>query len=225
MSEDLGFDNNVLSNKLKHYFKDSIKMSLKTKNKIFIVTKNDIFYMIINIPEISSDLFPENDDYSIIEKMRVKELCFKKIIDLTYGRYHFIAKSEDNKFFCVYIRKKYLINGRTFEKLESFDSDSNSNNDDSNKISSSWTIISVKCGSFHSLALTQKEVYAWGYNKQGQIGNGSFDEQDESIKLDCFEEEIVIGISCGAYHSMALTNKGHIFSWGYNEFGQFTIIY
>jgi alpha-tubulin suppressor-like RCC1 family protein len=37
------------------------------------------------------------------------------------------------------------------------------------------------------------------------------------IKLDCFQEEIVIEISCGFFHSMALTNKGHVFSWGFNK--------
>ncbi len=66
MSEDLGFDNNVLSNKLKIYFKDNIKFSLKTKENIFIVTKNDTFYK-ISINLINSDSFLESNDYSIIE--------------------------------------------------------------------------------------------------------------------------------------------------------------
>jgi alpha-tubulin suppressor-like RCC1 family protein len=220
MSEGLGFENNVLYNKLKHYFKDNIKLSLKTEDKIIIVTKDDNFYK-INIYEINSELFLESD-YSVIEKMIVKEFCSRKIIDLTYGGLRFIAKSEDNKFFyCDYFNNYYLTNGKKLEKLESFNSDSNSIQNDSNIFSSYSSIISVKCGIGHSLALTQKgEVYAWGDNSYGQIGNGSNDKKQVSIKLDCFDEEIVTEISCGSTHSMALTNKGHVFSWGDNRNGQ-----
>jgi len=74
----------VLSNKLKYYLKNNIKLSLNREDQIFIVTKNDIFYK-INIFELYNDLFLESDDNSIIEKMKVKELYFRKIIDLTYG--------------------------------------------------------------------------------------------------------------------------------------------
>ncbi len=40
MSKDLGFDNNMLSNKLKHYFKDNIKLSLKTEDMIYTQFQN-----------------------------------------------------------------------------------------------------------------------------------------------------------------------------------------
>ncbi len=165
----------------------------------------------------------------MIKKMKVKELCFIKIIDLTCNKLHFIAKSEDNKFFYwqflnnnnFNFNNYYLINVEKLEKLESFNSDSNFNNSDLNKISSYSSIISVKCGFWHSLVLTQNgEVYAWGSNTYGQIGNGSFDKQDVPIKLNCFYEEFVIDISCGGHHSMGLTNNGHVFSWGYNQFSQ-----
>jgi hypothetical protein len=107
MSEGLGFENNVLYNKLKHYFKDNIKLSLKTEDKIIIVTKDDNFY------KINSELILESD-YSVIEKMIVKEFCSRKIIDLTYRC--FIAKSEDNKFFyCDYFNNYYLTNGKNWK--------------------------------------------------------------------------------------------------------------
>jgi hypothetical protein len=68
MSQDLSLDNNVLSNKLKHHFKDNIKLSLKTEDKIFIKW----YFYKININEIHSELFLESGDYSIIEEMKVK---------------------------------------------------------------------------------------------------------------------------------------------------------
>ncbi len=42
-----------------------------------------------------------------------------------------------------------------------------------NQLLSDLNIIVIKCGAFHSLALTQSgEVYAWGANNWGQIGCG-----------------------------------------------------
>jgi alpha-tubulin suppressor-like RCC1 family protein len=40
------------------------------------------------------------------------------------------------------------------------------------------------------------------------------------VNLNGFRDEKVIMISCGAYHSIALTKSGRVFSWGCNEFGQ-----
>jgi alpha-tubulin suppressor-like RCC1 family protein len=62
-------------------------------------------------------------------------------------------------------------------------------------------------------------VYAWGENGSGQIGNGRR-HQLILIKVNGFNEEKVIQISCGYNHSMALTESGRVFSWGNNESGQ-----
>jgi alpha-tubulin suppressor-like RCC1 family protein len=83
--------------------------------------------------------------------------------------------------------------------------------------------ISNKYSTTNSLALTQnREVYAWGNNGYGQLGNGSNENQVVPIKLDCLrcEGEVVIEVSHGFVHSLALTEKGHVFSLGNNSFGQ-----
>jgi tRNA A-37 threonylcarbamoyl transferase component Bud32 len=64
------------------------------------------------------------------------------------------------------------------------------------------------------------EVYAWGYNYWGQIGNGCNDNQLKPIKVKGFNNERVVMISCGVDHSMALTECGHVYSWGRNNCGQ-----
>jgi hypothetical protein len=92
------FDNNVVSNKLKDYFKNKIKLSLKSREKIFIINKSDVFYE-IDIYENISKFFESNEN-SIIESMIVKQLCYKNIIDLSYGLYHYIARTIDNKIYC-----------------------------------------------------------------------------------------------------------------------------
>jgi hypothetical protein len=93
-----------------------------------------------------------------------------------------------------------------------------------NELLSDLNITVIKCGAYHSLALTQSgEVYAWGSNYYGQIGCG--DNFDKSIptKVKALNDIKIKMISCGFHHSMALTENGCVYSWGYNEFGQLGI--
>ncbi len=53
------------------------------------------------------------------------------------------------------------------------------------------------------------EVYAWGENDCGQIGNGCDDNQLIPMKVRGFNYEKVVMISCGWNHSIALTGCGH----------------
>jgi alpha-tubulin suppressor-like RCC1 family protein len=151
--ENLIINSKILYNELKNYFKNDIKLSLKTEDEIFIVTKNDYFYRIY-IPEI--ELFSGSFVNSNIEKMVFTELCFKKINDIYRSEYQFVAKSDENK---VFSWVKDFCGLKVIEL---------------NKLLSYSTVISVKCGFAHTLILTKRgEVFAWGDNKFGEIGNGS----------------------------------------------------
>jgi len=63
-------------------------------------------------------------------------------------------------------------------------------------------IADICCGGWHSLALTSNgKVYAWGSNKFRQIGNEAHSEfQSIAIKIEKFEEKIIIAIAYGLYH-------------------------
>ncbi|HEY6437935.1 MAG TPA: hypothetical protein VIY47_15200, partial [Ignavibacteriaceae bacterium] len=85
-------------------------------------------------------------------------------------------------------------------------------------------VVDISCGAVHSLVLTNcGEVYAWGENLCGPIGNGCNDNQSIPIKVKGFNNERVVMISCGSIHSMALTECGHVYSWGNNGCGQLGI--
>lgn len=78
---------------------------------------------------------------------------------------------------------------------------------------------SVRAGSRHSLALTRSgEIYSWGANGQGQLGQG--DTQDRNVPLAVlhqFTRARVTQIAAGAEHSMALSEKEEIFTFGGNR--------
>jgi tRNA A-37 threonylcarbamoyl transferase component Bud32 len=192
MSFNLDYSNKVLYNKLNQYFNNNIKLSLKTENKLFIITNNDVFYE-IKLYDQKIPKFVLADDKEVIESMIVEELSNKKVIDLCCGHKHYVTRTIDNEYYFM---------GEN--KLEV------------NEIISGLNIADVKCGVEHTMILTESgEVYVWGNNSQWQIGNGTVDDQLIPIKLDYFDEKIAI-ISCGAFHSMALTKSGSVYGWGRN---------
>jgi RCC1 and BTB domain-containing protein len=78
---------------------------------------------------------------------------------------------------------------------------------------------------FFQIKKTQTgEVYSWGDNSYGQIGIGTnYDIQSTPIKVKGLDSEDVVAISCGYYHSMALSKNGNVFGWGYNSEGELGI--
>jgi alpha-tubulin suppressor-like RCC1 family protein len=204
----------MLSNKLKYYFENKIKIWLKCKEKIFILNKSEYFYE-IDIYDKQISKFIETNDNSIIESMIVKELCNKNIIDLSYGFSHYIARTYDNKFYCW--------GNNYFGQLGFGSEDQNEfhkNIPKLNNFLSDLNINAIKCGVNHSLALTQSgEVYGWGCNEFGQIGCGDNNVKVMPTKVTGLNENKIKMISCGENHSLALTESGCVYSWGDNSRG------
>ena len=88
---------------------------------------------------------------------------------------------------------------------------------------------SVAAGDNHTLFMTDAlSVWGCGNNVYGQLGRA--EEKDQAHALEPFSPlrgiaglngpVEVESISCGAEHSVALTTKGEVFSWGLNCEGQ-----
>ncbi|XP_027453202.1 probable E3 ubiquitin-protein ligase HERC6 isoform X1 [Zalophus californianus] len=80
----------------------------------------------------------------------------------------------------------------------------------------------VSCGKEHSLAVCYKgRVFAWGAGSEGQLGVGEFKEINLiPRKIKTLTGIKIIQVSCGHYHSLALSEDGQLFSWGSNSHGQ-----
>ena len=86
--------------------------------------------------------------------------------------------------------------------------------------------IQVSAGRLFSLAIDQDgNIWAWGYNDNGQLGNGktSGTNTPQSVLLDPKHASTVlkaVQVSAGDFHSLAIDQDGNTWAWGRNDYGQ-----
>ena len=102
-------------------------------------------------------------------------------------------------------------------------------------------IISVYCGAYHTILLTNGgEVHSFGSNNCGQLGRETIyneflidysaaSEGIQAIKeidrktpmpINSLKEIKIISAGCGDHHTILLSDKGEVYSFGSNEYGQ-----
>ena len=81
-------------------------------------------------------------------------------------------------------------------------------------------IVSIAAGSSHTCALTTTGgVKCWGYNSNGQLGDGTTTQRTTAVDVSGLGSGIV-SIAAGSSHTCALTSAGGVKCWGYNYYGQ-----
>lgn len=79
----------------------------------------------------------------------------------------------------------------------------------------------VSCGKHHTLILTGIGViFSFGVGNQGQLGIGSIESREQPTILEALEGLFMLQVSAGGWHSLALTDGGDIYAWGWNNYGQ-----
>lgn len=83
----------------------------------------------------------------------------------------------------------------------------------------------ICAGYHHSMALTSKSgLYCWGSGWSGQLGTGKTKDLNTPTFVDTFQFKNgkckIVKIAAGYHHSLALTDDGMIYTWGYGEVGQ-----
>ncbi len=74
-------------------------------------------------------------------------------------------------------------------------------------------VIAISAGGGQNLALLANHtVVAWGENNQGQLGIGSYKNQDLPVRIPGLED--VVAISAGYADSLALLANGTVMAWG-----------
>lgn len=84
------------------------------------------------------------------------------------------------------------------------------------------SFVQVDAGKYHSLALSAGgQIYGWGANSRGQLGNGTTVTDVPQPTLAPVPEGVTfVKIAGGEQHSVALAADGTVYAAGYNNYGQ-----
>jgi RCC1 and BTB domain-containing protein len=79
----------------------------------------------------------------------------------------------------------------------------------------------LACGSGHTCILTQDgEVFSWGRGDDGRLGHGDNGWKYVPRLVNALSGKVVTQITCGSYHTAAVTNNGELFTWGGGMYGK-----
>jgi hypothetical protein len=82
---------------------------------------------------------------------------------------------------------------------------------------------SIACGVSHSIALTYNgHIYFWGRYFMPKTNDNDFKTGDNPLPtlIESLTNELIVEIGCGSNHSLAINDKGELFTWGEGLYGQ-----
>lgn len=81
--------------------------------------------------------------------------------------------------------------------------------------------VQVACGGFHTAAITEDgKMWTFGGGEHGQLGHGDKVNKVKPTVVLALEGIFVSQITCGWSHSVALTSKGRVYTWGNGDHGK-----
>jgi alpha-tubulin suppressor-like RCC1 family protein len=105
--------------------------------------------------------------------------------------------------------------------------DGNTSNSDTPvkvKLPTGARVKALAAGGAHSLALTSDGLFAWGFNDDGQLGDGTTTSSATPVRIFILVRGRSLGhvtsLFAGCNHSLVLFSGGALFAWGDNTFGQ-----
>ncbi|CAI9096909.1 OLC1v1033170C2 [Oldenlandia corymbosa var. corymbosa] len=82
-------------------------------------------------------------------------------------------------------------------------------------------VAAVSCGGFCTMALTEQgQLWNWGANSNYELGRGDKLGGWKPQPIPSLLDICIVQIASGGYHSLALTDKGEVLSWGHGGHGQ-----
>jgi len=84
-------------------------------------------------------------------------------------------------------------------------------------------VVALAAGLAHTVALSDAgDAYAWGWNSDGQLGTGAEESSPAPLLLEaaCLEAERLVGVACGARHTLLLAASGAAYACGLGDHGQ-----
>lgn len=78
----------------------------------------------------------------------------------------------------------------------------------------------VAAGAYHTVALTDEEVYSWGSNTAGQLGNRTLRSVSLPLEVVDLQGCGVCQVACGSSHTLFLGRDGRVYGCGSKDHGE-----
>lgn len=191
----------------------------ETGDEVICVTKENNFF---SFGSNRNGCLGLGHNRPVAEPLKVSQLCDNAIVDISCGYDHVLALMKSGICYswgrndCGQLGYKTQTNFSNAWVETCFEPQIIKK-----LIDESLHIIAISCGAYHSLVLTDSgRVYSFGNNIFGQLGDDSNETSFKPSEINGLIDHKVVAISCGFYHSMALTEEGFVYSWGHNSYGQ-----
>uniref|UniRef100_A0A7S3PDQ3 BTB domain-containing protein n=1 Tax=Aplanochytrium stocchinoi TaxID=215587 RepID=A0A7S3PDQ3_9STRA len=148
----------------------------------------------------------------------VQSLSGKRVVKVACSYYHTLVSTDEEEVY-GFGRNDYgqLGIGDTIDRAKPQRLDS----------LRATVVYALGCGQYHTVLSVQGlGVLACGKNDYGQLGTASSGEPRNvpvsvSSPLDSPSDSVWVSqLACGYYHTIALTNKGAVYAFGRNDYGQ-----
>ncbi len=82
-------------------------------------------------------------------------------------------------------------------------------------------VVAISAGKLHTVAIKNDgTVWAWGYNLDGQLGNGTTTGSLTPVQVSGFPADAIVMAKAGAGHTVVLKTDGTVWTWGWNSLGE-----
>ncbi|CAG0901286.1 unnamed protein product [Darwinula stevensoni] len=142
-------------------------------------------------------------------------LTDKKVADVACGSHHSMCLTDDGEVFtwgqnnCGQVGLGTTANQPAPRRIS---------------ITTGKKAVAIACGQTSSIALLESgELFAWGYNGNGQLGLGNNANQHLPCKVTNLQGVFISQVVCGYAHTLALSDEGVLYGWGANSYGQLGI--
>ncbi|GKY95712.1 hypothetical protein MPSEU_000532000 [Mayamaea pseudoterrestris] len=79
----------------------------------------------------------------------------------------------------------------------------------------------IACGSGHTVSLTTDgEILTWGRGDDGRLGHGDNGWKYVPRLCQSLTGQVVVQVTCGSYHTAAVTSDGALHTWGGGMYGK-----
>lgn len=142
-------------------------------------------------------------------------------IDLAVGPTHAVAATSEGEVYAWGTVSAGSLGDKETSSADPVHVEFPTDEDEDSYFYDGIVISSVAAGDSFSLALTEEgQLYGWGANDSGQLGDASFTNRSTPVAVNAPEDVTFSQITAGARHTVALDSDGNAYAWGSNKAGQ-----